>query len=170
MIKEPKKNQVEALYNKLSVFIKQGYFLNYDDSFTKDLIKSLLINEARYSYQACPCRLSSGIKEADLDIICPCDYRDADMSEFGSCYCGLYVAKKVYENKLAIKPIPERRPSRELRVKIKNMEKEKNQWPLSGLSQSVWRCQVRGYICARGQAPEICPICGAAKDRFEKFI
>lgn len=50
------------------------------------------------------------------------------------------------------------------------MEKEKNQKSLSGLSHPVWRCQVCGYICARDQAPDTCPICGVTKERFEKFI
>lgn len=47
--------------------------------------KELLINERRYGYRACPCRLASGAKEEDLDIICPCDYRDADLNEHGGC-------------------------------------------------------------------------------------
>lgn len=170
MVKQPEKNQIESLYNKLSVFVKQGYFLNPNDSFTKDLIKSLLINQTRYGYQACPCRLASGIKEEDLDIICPCDYRDADVAEFGVCYCGLYVSKFFYENRLAIRPISERRPNKELRNKLKNMEKKKNQQSLNGLSHPVWRCQVCGYLCARDQAPDTCPICGVGKERFEKFI
>lgn len=169
MSQEPEENQVEFLYDKLSAFKKQGYFLNTDESFTKDLIRSLLINEVRYGYQACPCRLASGVKAEDLDIICPCDYRDADVAEYGACYCGLYVSKMIYENKSAIKPIPERRPNKELRNKLKNMPKE-NQSPVKNLSYPVWRCQVCGYICAREQAPDVCPICGVSQERFEKFI
>jgi ferredoxin-thioredoxin reductase catalytic subunit len=34
----------------------------------------------------CPCRLSGGSREADLDVICPCDYRDADLDEYDTCY------------------------------------------------------------------------------------
>jgi ferredoxin-thioredoxin reductase catalytic chain len=30
--------------------------------------------------------LTLGGKEADLDVICPCDYRDADLEEYGCCY------------------------------------------------------------------------------------
>ena len=30
--------------------------------------------------------LASGKKEEDLDIICPCDYRDADVVDYGVCY------------------------------------------------------------------------------------
>jgi len=38
------------------------------------------------------------------------------------------------------------------------------------LSYPVWRCKVCGYICAREEPPEICPICKVKKDRFERFI
>ena len=168
MSQEPEPNQIEELFNKLSAYNKRGYFLNHDQSFTEDLIKSLLVNEARYGYQACPCRLASGVKKEDLDIICPCDYRDADVAEFGACFCGLYVSKKVLENKLAVKPILERRPNKELRNKLKNMAEENKRLP-EKLSYPVWRCQVCGYICARDQAPDVCPICGVGQERFEKF-
>jgi ferredoxin-thioredoxin reductase catalytic chain len=63
-----------------------GYHLNPDVDFTKDLVRGILVNDRRYGYGNCPCRLASGNKEEDLDIICPCDYRDADVSEFGTCY------------------------------------------------------------------------------------
>ena len=33
MINEPEKNQIVDLYNQLSAFAKQGYFLNHNDSF-----------------------------------------------------------------------------------------------------------------------------------------
>jgi ferredoxin-thioredoxin reductase catalytic chain len=29
---------------------------------------------------------------------------------------------------------------------------------------------VCGYLCARNEPPEICPVCKAKKDRFERFI
>jgi rubrerythrin len=38
------------------------------------------------------------------------------------------------------------------------------------LSKPVWRCKVCGYLCARDAPPEVCPICKAKKERFEKFL
>ena len=73
-------------------------------------MRSLLINEERYGYWACPCRLASGEKAADLDIVCPCDYRDADLNEFGSCFCALYVSQEVAGGTKQAASIPERRP------------------------------------------------------------
>ncbi len=34
----------------------------------------------------------------------------------------------------------------------------------------IWRCTVCGYLCAREEAPDICPICLVPKDRFERFM
>ena len=58
----------------------------------------------------CPCRLSSGNREKDRDIICPCVYRTEDVAEFGSCYCNLYVSREWNEGKIAHEYVPERRP------------------------------------------------------------
>ncbi len=63
-----------------------GYYLNPDAKFTMELVKGLLVNERRYGYQACPCRLAAGDRDEDMDIICPCYYRDADVSQYGACY------------------------------------------------------------------------------------
>ncbi|MFC1930354.1 rubredoxin-like domain-containing protein [Chloroflexota bacterium] len=32
-----------------------------------------------------------------------------------------------------------------------------------------WRCIVCGYVHVGEEPPEICPICGATKDQFEKI-
>lgn len=79
--------EVDRLYEKLKKEAEAGgYHLNPDADMTRALVKGLLTNEKRYGYQACPCRLAAGRKEEDLDIICPCDYRDADVVEFDACY------------------------------------------------------------------------------------
>ena len=144
-----------------------GYNLNPDMEFTKGLINGLLVNEKRYGYQSCPCRLASGNKDDDLDIICPCDYRDADVAERGACYCALYVSRPVLEGTQELKSIPDRRRQQALREKLAEISSVEN---LSDLPYPVWRCKVCGYLCARDGPPEICPICKAKKDRFERFI
>lgn len=101
----------ERLYEILAAYAgKQALELNKDREFVMDIMAGLLTNEARYGYRSCPCRLASGIKEQDSDIVCPCAYRDADVKEFGSCYCNLYVSKDWNNGLLPHKPIPERRP------------------------------------------------------------
>jgi ferredoxin-thioredoxin reductase catalytic subunit len=146
-----------------------GYFLNPDADFTKNLVRGLLKNDRRYGYRACPCRLASGKKEDDLDIICPCNYRDPDLSDFGACYCALYVNEEIAGGKKQTAPVPERRPPRSLRGK-KSPVQTFSTGPFPSLSFPVWRCTVCGYLCAREQPPEVCPICKVRKERFERFI
>lgn len=104
---------VHKIYERLDKFAESnGYHLNPDVDFTKELIKSLLINQKRYGYWACPCRLASGDRKKDSDIICPCLYRDLDIEEYGACYCALYVSQEIKDGKKQAEPIPERRPVR----------------------------------------------------------
>ena len=87
--------EVDRYYQKLKTAAEaSGYHLNPDIDFTKDLTRSLLVNINRYGYPACPCRLAAGEKTGDLDIICPCDYRDADLEDYATCYCSLYFPAK----------------------------------------------------------------------------
>jgi ferredoxin-thioredoxin reductase catalytic subunit len=161
---------IEATYQSLKKeAIDRGYRLNPDIEFTKNLVRGLLKNEQRYSYQSCPCRLATGKKEEDLDIVCPCDYRDPDLDDFGACYCALYVSGAVLTGQQNLSPIPERRPSRADRTKILPAPRAEPAL-LTALPFPVWRCRVCGYLCARDQPPDICPICKVTKDRFERFI
>ncbi|MFW6122093.1 MAG: ferredoxin-thioredoxin reductase catalytic domain-containing protein [Petrotogales bacterium] len=171
MNKDVTAKEVDRLYKRLDREAEEGgYYLNTDVEFTKDLVEGLLINEKRYGYWSCPCRLADGKKQEDLDIICPCDYRDADLNDYGSCYCGLYVSKEVADGKKEIGSIPERRPEkRDKRLQFKT-KKEKSGTKVDDLAYPVWRCRVCGYLCARDEPPEVCPVCKAKRDRFEKFI
>ena len=160
--------EVDKLYRRLDEEAEaSGYHLNPDVKHTTDLVEGLLVNEKRYGYWSCPCRLPAGVKEEDLDIICPCDYRDPDLDEYGTCYCALYVSEAVLKGERKAESIPERRPSKEER---KKMTAKPEPAGISSLSQPVWRCKVCGYLCARGGPPEVCPVCKAKKERFERFI
>jgi ferredoxin-thioredoxin reductase catalytic subunit len=162
--------QIDKLYKKLNQEAEaSGYHLNPDEEFMRDLVEGLLINEKRYGYWSCPCRLASGVKNKDLDIICPCDYRDPDLSEYDTCYCGLYVSSAVIKGERKVRKIPERRPNKNEREKIKKQSGNVTVG-ISRLSKPVWRCKVCGYLCARDAPPEVCPICKAKKERFEKFL
>ncbi len=163
--------EVDALYERLDREAEAaGYHLNPDEAFTRDLVRGLLVNEQRYGYRACPCRLASGEKEKDLDIICPCDYRDPDLLDWGACYCALYVSEDVLEREQELEPIPERRPP--------EGERPQETPPLSRSGEvpgekkdgmPVWRCRVCGYLCARERPPGRCPICKATQERFDRF-
>jgi ferredoxin-thioredoxin reductase catalytic subunit len=167
MNREISEKDVEDLYEKIRTeAATSGYFLNPDQEFAKDLVRSLLINFDRYGYQSCPCRLAAGNQGEDNDIICPCDYRDPDVVEFGACFCALYVSQAVAKGKRDVTSIPERRLPSEKRTNTVGI----TQKPLTELSHPVWRCKVCGYLCARNEPPDVCPICKVKKDRFERFM
>ena len=106
-------DEVEKLYHKLDKYAESnGYHLNPDIEFTKSLVQSLITNQKRYGYWACPCRLASGNRDQDTDIICPCVYRDPDLVEYGTCYCALYVSQDIKDGKKKVESIPDRRPNK----------------------------------------------------------
>jgi len=165
--------EIDKLYERLNREAESGgYHLNPDAGFAKELVKGLITNERRYGYGSCPCRLASGNKADDLDIICPCDYRDPDVAEHDACYCALYVSGAALKARAKIGSIPERRPPSRERQK----QQTASAWPAAAatgglkLPLPVWRCKVCGYLCARDAPPEVCPVCKAPKERFERFI
>jgi rubrerythrin len=125
------------------------------------------------------------MKNYDIYIICPCEYRDADVNEFGMCYCGLFVSEEVKKDPSKLQPIPERRPKEavDMAMDAKDIaDRGKSQEPPPEESKEekpqvdsikeekelpIWRCIVCGYLCARELPPPICPICKAKSDKFE---
>jgi ferredoxin-thioredoxin reductase catalytic chain len=107
--------EIEKLYDLLKKAQEpKGYYFNKDRERVNDLLSSLLLNKARYGYMACPCRLATGERQADADIVCPCLYRTPDVQEFGSCYCNLYVSADWNKGVVSHRYIPERRPASKL--------------------------------------------------------
>ena len=89
----------------------QGYYFNTDEKRTYELLEGLLENKERYGYMSCPCRLASGDRKKDRDILCPCVYREADVKDYESCYCNLYVSRDWNDEKMPHEYVPERRPA-----------------------------------------------------------
>ena len=78
-----------------------------------------------------------------------------------------------------IHSIPERRLPPEKRAAMKAAHAAApaaaEEWELlrpeqTKLPYPVWRCKVCGYLCAREKPPEVCPVCKAKQDRFERFM
>ena len=107
--------EVEKLFETLKrIQGPKGYYFNKDWERVSDLLAALLVNKERYGYMVCPCRLASGDRKADEDILCPCLYRTPDVQEFGSCYCNLYVSREWNEGVIPHAYVPERRPTSKL--------------------------------------------------------
>ena len=105
-------DDVEKLYSGLKKSQEaNGYFFNKDKDLVFELLDSLLKNKDRYGYMACPCRLACDDREKDSDIICPCSYREPDVTEYGACFCGLYVSRALNNGEIEADYVPERRPA-----------------------------------------------------------
>jgi ferredoxin-thioredoxin reductase catalytic subunit len=108
-------NEVEKLYETLKkVQEPKGYYFNKDRDRVLELLEALLVNKKRYGYMSCPCRLASGDRKQDEDILCPCVYRAPDVQAYGSCYCNLYVSKAWNDEEIPHAHVPERRPPEKL--------------------------------------------------------
>ncbi|MDK2974837.1 MAG: hypothetical protein PWP08_1208 [Methanofollis sp.] len=163
----PSDEEIDREYLRLKKDAEAGgYRLNPDRTFVNGLVRGLLANAERYGYPSCPCRLAAGVREQDLDIVCPCDYRDPDLTEHGACYCALYVSAEIAAGTEKAGPVPERRQP----GGPKQKEAFTGGVGAARLPFPIWRCRVCGYLCARDQPPEVCPVCRAKKDRFERFV
>ena len=156
-----------------------GCYLNPDSEILKDLFGGLKRNEERYGYNTCPCRLTSGRFEHDRDILCPCDYRDTDVLEYGSCYCTLYVRKDVFEEQTPLSQIPERRPLQKqerayedapiIKPKEQDVTNSIIKKDTPSIRLKYWYCKQCGYICYREEPPYLCPICKANRELFAEI-
>lgn len=109
--------EARELYERMKkVQEPKGYYFNKDRERTFELLEALLLNKERYGYMGCPCRLLSGDRDNDRDIICPCVYSGPDIKEYGSCYCNLYVSKDWNAGRIPHEYVPERRPPEKIKV------------------------------------------------------
>ena len=160
-----------------------GYYLTPQPELLQGFLEGLKTNEDRYGYPLCPCRLTSGNFEYDRDIICPCDYRDPDVAQYGACYCRLYVNKQVYESK-NLPEVPERRPREKIAraygiqsvapkpAPAQGMQEApptKTEKPQSEVKKKLWYCKQCGYVVFREDPPYICPICKAKRELFAEI-
>ena len=151
----------------------RGYRLHPDPEFLNPLLEGLRANEERYGYPSCPCRLASGVFEVDRDIICPCDYRDPDVQEHGTCYCCFYVDEAAYERGSA-DPISERRPPEKQMRALMAAGDDEDQGTAPDESagetgRTLLYCRVCGYVVFREEPPYVCPICRAKREMFAEI-
>lgn len=71
---------------------ESGYKLNPDYDIVVTAIKAISNNKREKGEPYCGCRPTTGDKEKDKALICPCAHRDRDIAKRGACLCALYVA------------------------------------------------------------------------------
>ena len=156
-----------------------GYYLTPQQNLLQMFLEGLKTNEERYGYPSCPCRLATGNLDFDRDIICPCDYRDPDVAEYGACYCRLYVNKAVFDSQ-NLPEVPERRPvEKQQRAYGTPAQAQKQPEQTQGapekpsqpqkapeVKKKLWYCRQCGYVVYREDPPYVCPICKAKREMF----
>ena len=157
-----------------------GLYLTPQPELLQMFLEGLKANEERYGYPVCPCRLGTGNLDLDRDIICPCDYRDPDVAQYGSCYCRLYVTKAIFESQ-NLPEVPERRPTEKMARAYGTPSpapKENATEPITAQPQAskppvvkkkLWYCKQCGYVVYREDPPYICPICKAKRELFAEI-
>ena len=74
-------------------YAKNGLVLNPDAKVLATVIRGLARNRKKFGERYCPCRIRSGDKEKDRDIICPCIYHKEEIAGEGHCHCNLFFRK-----------------------------------------------------------------------------
>ena len=105
---------------------KNSWIINRDQQTFDDLLDGLVDNKKSYGYQSCPCRLASGKRDLDRDLICPCDYAPPDIEEFDACFCNLFLSSSFYDRNLDFIVVPERRSVKIENAALEYLDNEKN--------------------------------------------
>ncbi len=102
--------EADKLYEEFKKYEKDGFYLHAEKEHVMRTIKSLLDMGTKYGHLACPCRLATGNKEDDADILCPCTYCKDDIVEHGACFCLLFVREDFKDDVDFYPDIEDRRP------------------------------------------------------------
>ncbi len=74
--------------------VKADFRLWDDKQAVKDLASGELENVKNKGLRYCPCRMVTGDRQADINLICPCNFKiQRTWKENGECWCGLFVKK-----------------------------------------------------------------------------
>lgn len=69
---------------------RKGFRVNPHKMYLSNLKIWMAENKEMYGVNLCPCFESTGKKELDRKLICPCSYAEADIAETGTCHCKLF--------------------------------------------------------------------------------
>ncbi len=89
-------NKIEKLIKIWQDFVDRqepnDFRLNPDEKEVERLARGVLENEKNHGLKFCPCRMTTGNREEDLKLICPCNFKmQKTWKEKGECWCSLFV-------------------------------------------------------------------------------
>ncbi|MDD1743725.1 MAG: hypothetical protein LUO85_03775 [Methanomassiliicoccales archaeon] len=88
-------DQVDQLVKIWEDFTVKNDFRLWDEKESvKTLAQGEIENQKNKGLKFCPCRITTGDKKKDLDLICPCNFKiQKTWKEYGECWCGLFVRR-----------------------------------------------------------------------------
>jgi len=119
----------------------------------------------------CPCPAGIRLRSRKTSTSsAPCDYRDADLDEYGACYCGLYVSKALMDGKIPQKVVPERRPTEFVLNGFLPVTRDVAPGrTVATRSAGLALPGLRLPLCPE-QPPEVCPICKVKKESLRAVL
>ena len=69
---------------------KNGYAMNPNWMMATNLKSNLCEMEATFGKRYCPCFEPSGDEVLDKKMMCPCEYIEDEIKEYGTCHCALF--------------------------------------------------------------------------------
>ena len=69
---------------------QHGYIINPNWMMSTNLKSNLCEMEATFGKRYCPCFEPSGDKALDKKMMCPCEYVEDEIAEYGTCHCALF--------------------------------------------------------------------------------
>jgi len=69
---------------------QKNYTVNPNWMMSTNLKSNLCEMEATFGKRYCPCFEPSGDKELDKKMMCPCEYVEDEIKEYGTCHCALF--------------------------------------------------------------------------------
>ena len=91
-IKQFHSNSAEELAKLIKEYAaKAGINPNPNEERIQEVIKGLLAKKQKFGENYCPCRVVTGDKKKDEEIICPCVFHRGEIELQGHCLCNLFV-------------------------------------------------------------------------------
>ncbi len=85
------KEQAKKQQRWLEKYCEQkNYALNPSWMMTTNLKSNLCEMEATFGKRYCPCFEPSGDEVLDKKMMCPCEFIDDEIAEYGTCHCALF--------------------------------------------------------------------------------
>ncbi len=86
------KNEKELISDAGEYARKAGIKLNPDKKIVGGVVKGLFKHKKEKGEFYCPCRIPTGDKEKDKEIICPCVFHRGEIELQNHCKCLLFVS------------------------------------------------------------------------------